>query len=61
MLRNDIESQNFAIFEEDVHNFGRSDDDMIYRKNAYFQYMQKWFDALLIKKSWTVYNLKLSQ
>ena len=37
----------FANFEEDVHNFGRSDDDMIYRKNAYFQYMQKWFDAQL--------------
>ena len=29
MLKNDIESQNFAIFEEDVHNFGRSDENMI--------------------------------
>ena len=25
----DFESTNFAIFEEVVHNFGRSDDDMI--------------------------------
>ena len=30
MLKNDFESQNFAIFEDVVHNFGRSDDDMIY-------------------------------
>ena len=29
MLKNDFESTNFAIFEEVVHNFGRSDDDMI--------------------------------
>ena len=29
MLKNDFESQNFAIFEEVVHNFGRSDDNMI--------------------------------
>jgi hypothetical protein len=29
MLKNDFESKNFAIFEEVVHNFGRSDDDMI--------------------------------
>ena len=39
MLKNDFESQNFAIFEEGrpvVHNFGRSDDDMISLKNAYF-------------------------
>ena len=25
MLKNDCESQNFPIFEEVVHNFGRSD------------------------------------
>ena len=30
MMKNDFESTNFAIFEEVVHNFGRSDDDIIY-------------------------------
>ena len=29
MPKNDFESTNFAIFEEVVYNFGRSDDDMI--------------------------------
>ena len=29
MFKNDFESTNFAIFEEIVHNFGRSDDDMV--------------------------------
>ena len=29
MLKTDFESMNFAIFEEVVHNFGKSDDDMI--------------------------------
>ena len=29
MPRNDFESTNFANFKEVVHNFGRSDDDMI--------------------------------
>ena len=47
MLKNDFESTNLANFEEVVHNFGRSDDDMILRKNAYFQHMQMWFDAQL--------------
>ena len=28
MMKNDFESMNFAIFEEVVLNFGRSDDDM---------------------------------
>ena len=53
MLKNDFENMNFAIFEEVVHNFGRSDDDMIQPKYAYFQYMQAWFDLMpnLIKKS----------
>ena len=50
MLKNDFESTHFANFEEVVHNFGRSDDDMILWKNAYFQYMQKWFDAQLDQK-----------
>ena len=29
MPKNNFESTNFANFEEVVHNFGRSDDDMI--------------------------------
>ena len=29
MPKNDFENTNFANFEEVVHNFGRSDDDMI--------------------------------
>ena len=29
MPKNDFESTNFANFEDVVHNFGRSDDDMI--------------------------------
>ena len=29
MLKNDFESMKTAIFEEVVHIFGRSDDDMI--------------------------------
>ena len=50
MLKNDFKSTNFAIFKEVVNNFGRSDDDMIYWKNAYFQYISLWFDAQLDKK-----------
>ena len=29
MLKKDFESQKFAIFEEVVHNFGKSDNDII--------------------------------
>ena len=29
ILKNDFESTNFEMFEEVVHNFGKSDDDMI--------------------------------
>ena len=29
MLKNDFESTNFALFEEVVHNLGKSDNDMI--------------------------------
>ena len=29
MFKNDFESKNFAIFEEVVHSFGRSDDDIV--------------------------------
>jgi hypothetical protein len=50
MPKNDFESTNFANFEEVVHNFGWSDDDMIYWTNAYFNYMQRWFDAQLDRK-----------
>ena len=35
-LKNDFENQNFEMFEEVVHNLGKSDNDMIYWKNAYF-------------------------
>ena len=41
MLKNDFEGTNDAIFEKVVHNFGRSDNDMI---------MHKWFDAQLDQK-----------
>ena len=39
MPKNDFESMNFANFEEVVHKFGWSEDDMISWKNAYFQYL----------------------
>ena len=29
MQKNNFESSNFDMFEEVVHNFGKSDDDMI--------------------------------
>ena len=29
-LKNDFENQNFEMFEEVVHNFGKSDSDIIY-------------------------------
>ena len=32
----DTENQNFEIFAEVVHNFGKCDDDIILWKNAYF-------------------------
>jgi hypothetical protein len=50
MPKNDFESANLANFEEVVHNFCRSDDDMILWKNAYFQYVQTWFDAQFDQK-----------
>ena len=50
MPKNDFESTNFENFEKVVHKFGRSDDDMILWKNAYFHYMQTWFDAQLDQK-----------
>ena len=33
------ETQNFEIFDKVVHNFGKSDEVIIKRKNAYFQLM----------------------
>ena len=50
MPKNDFESTKFANIEEVVHNFGRSDDDMIQCKNGYFQYMHTQFDAQLDQK-----------
>ena len=51
MLKNDFEGTIFAMFEEVLYNFGRSDDnDMILWKNASFQYMHTWFDAQLDQK-----------
>ena len=50
MPKNYFESTNFDNFEKVVHKFGRSDDDMILWKNAYFHYMQTWFDAQLDQK-----------
>ena len=44
MLKYDFENIDFAIFKEVVHNFCRSDNDMIYWKNAYFQYIHAQFD-----------------
>ena len=34
MPKSDFESTNFANYEEVVHNFGRSDDEMMLWKNA---------------------------
>ena len=48
--KNDFESTSFAYLEEVVHDFGRSDDDMILWKKYYFQYMQTWFDTQLDQK-----------
>jgi hypothetical protein len=31
-----FKSQNLTIFDKVVHNFGKSDKDMIYWRNAYF-------------------------
>ena len=45
MVKNDFESHNFAIFAGVFHNF----DDFV-KENAYFQQMQKWFDAQLDHK-----------
>ena len=55
MPKNDFESTNFANFEEVVHNFGRSDDEMIYReKMPIFNICRCGLMPNLIKKSWTL-------
>ena len=36
MLEQDFESQNFAIFEDVVHTFGTSENDIIYLKKCLF-------------------------
>jgi hypothetical protein len=38
MLKNDFESTTFAIFEEVVHSFGRSEDDMHVKKCLFLIY-----------------------
>ena len=38
------------IVVSSVHNFGKSDDDIIQWKNASFQYMHLWFHAQLAQK-----------
>ena len=43
MLKNDFENQNFELFEKVFQNFGKSDDDIIFWKYAYFHYMHTWF------------------
>ena len=54
------ESQTIVIFEVVVHNFGRSDDDILYQKNPYFNICRCGLMPNLIKKSWTVSILEVS-
>ena len=49
MLKNNFENKNFAIFEELVDNFGRTDNDIV-KKNAYFQLRHMWFHVQLVQK-----------
>ena len=35
-LKNEYENQNFEMFEEVIHNFVKSDSDIILWKNVYF-------------------------
>ena len=50
MLKNDFENQNFEIFAKVVHNFGKSDDDIIQGKNAYFQQTHMCYHTQLAQK-----------
>ena len=55
MLKKDFESQNFAIFEEVVRNFDRSDEDIIYsEKMLISNWCLHGLMPNLIKKSVTV-------
>ena len=47
--KNYLETQNFEIFDKVVHNFGKSDDVIIYRNRCISGLMSN-----LIKKSWRV-------
>ena len=38
------------MFKEVFHDFGKSDNDMIYWKNAYFHKMNTWFHVQLDQK-----------
>ena len=38
----------FPIFVSSVHNFGKSDDDIIQYKSTYFQQMHQWFVCMYI-------------
>ena len=51
--KNDFESMNFDMFEEVVHNFGKSDDDMIKCKMLIFTRSIHGFMFNLMKKFWT--------
>ena len=53
MPKNDFEITNFANFEEVIHNFGRSDDDLV-KKMLIFNICRRGLMPNLIKKSWTV-------
>ena len=55
MLKNDFESTNFANFEEVIHNFGRSDDDLV-KKMLIFNICRRGLMPNLIKKSLTASN-----
>ena len=48
--------KNFANFEEVVHNFVRSDDDIIFEKKLIFNISRRGLMPNLIKKSRTVSN-----
>ena len=72
MLKKDFESQNFAIFEEVVHNFGRPADDIIWWINAYFptwsknlwQYLPAYspfrYANLQVKTKTTIFQYKIN-
>ena len=53
-LENDLENQNFKMFEEIVHNFGKSDHDIIFSEKVLISNRRiSGLMSNLIKKSWT--------